>query len=66
MTVAKNPFADIRDMIRSLPGPDENALAAVRAREAELTKPAGSLGKESRFRTSIIRWWRFSQAITAL
>jgi nicotinate-nucleotide--dimethylbenzimidazole phosphoribosyltransferase len=45
MTVAKNPFADIRDMIRSLPGPDENALAAVRAREAELTKPAGSLGR---------------------
>jgi nicotinate-nucleotide--dimethylbenzimidazole phosphoribosyltransferase len=45
MNVAQSPFADIRNMIRSLPGPDEKALAAVRAREGELTKPAGSLGR---------------------
>src|SRR5271170_5505374 len=45
MNVAESPFADIRNMIRALPGPDEKALAAVRAREGELTKPAGSLGR---------------------
>jgi nicotinate-nucleotide--dimethylbenzimidazole phosphoribosyltransferase len=45
MNVVQNSFADIRNLIKSLPGPDERALAAVRAREVELTKPAGSLGR---------------------
>ncbi|MEJ8474098.1 nicotinate-nucleotide--dimethylbenzimidazole phosphoribosyltransferase [Roseibium algae] len=39
------PFDDFRNLVKSMPGPDEDALAAVRARDAELTKPAGSLGK---------------------
>ena len=39
------PFDDIRDLVATMPGPDEEAVAAVRAREAELTKPAGSLGR---------------------
>jgi nicotinate-nucleotide--dimethylbenzimidazole phosphoribosyltransferase len=39
------PFNDIRELIARLPGPDERAAAAVRAREAELTKPPGSLGR---------------------
>jgi nicotinate-nucleotide--dimethylbenzimidazole phosphoribosyltransferase len=45
MTAAAKPFDDIRRLLRSLPGPDEEARAAVRAREGELTKPAGSLGR---------------------
>jgi nicotinate-nucleotide--dimethylbenzimidazole phosphoribosyltransferase len=39
------PFDDIRALIAAMPGPDEAAVAAVRARDAELTKPAGSLGR---------------------
>nr|WP_306266224.1 nicotinate-nucleotide--dimethylbenzimidazole phosphoribosyltransferase [Pararhizobium sp. IMCC3301] len=39
------PFEDIRELIRSLPGPVTEAVEAVRARDATLTKPAGSLGR---------------------
>ena len=39
------PFDDIRRLVDDLPGPDEAAAAAVRARDAVLTKPAGSLGR---------------------
>lgn len=39
------PFDDIRNLVRQMPGPDEEAVAEVRARDAQLTKPAGSLGK---------------------
>lgn len=39
------PFDDIRRLVRDLPGPDEAAAAAVRGRDALLTKPGGSLGR---------------------
>ncbi|HEX8664545.1 MAG TPA: nicotinate-nucleotide--dimethylbenzimidazole phosphoribosyltransferase [Beijerinckiaceae bacterium] len=39
------PFEDVRRLIAMMPGPDEAAVAAVRARELTLTKPAGSLGR---------------------
>lgn len=39
------PFDDIRDLLARMPGPDNAAVAEVRSREAELTKPAGSLGR---------------------
>lgn len=39
------PFDDIRDLVRRMPGPDEAAVATVRARDSQLTKPAGSLGR---------------------
>lgn len=39
------PFDDVRELFRTLPGPDEFAVAAVRARNRELTKPVGSLGE---------------------
>ena len=38
-------FDEIRDLARHLPGPDLEAGTAVRMRDRELTKPAGSLGK---------------------
>ncbi|MGI6247109.1 MAG: nicotinate-nucleotide--dimethylbenzimidazole phosphoribosyltransferase [Pseudochelatococcus sp.] len=38
------PFDDVRGLFHVLPGPDEFAVAAVRARNRELTKPVGSLG----------------------
>jgi nicotinate-nucleotide--dimethylbenzimidazole phosphoribosyltransferase len=45
MNVPTRPFNDIRALVGAMPGPDAAALAAVRAREAELAKPVGSLGR---------------------
>jgi nicotinate-nucleotide--dimethylbenzimidazole phosphoribosyltransferase len=42
---ATAPFDDIRRLITTMPGPDEAAVEAVRLRERQLTKPAGSLGR---------------------
>jgi nicotinate-nucleotide--dimethylbenzimidazole phosphoribosyltransferase len=39
------PFDDIRHLLASLPGADEAAVAAVRQRDRQLTKPPGSLGR---------------------
>jgi len=39
------PFADIRRLTLAMPGPDGAAVEAVRARDAQLTKPARSLGR---------------------
>lgn len=39
------PFADIRGLIASMPGPDREAASAVAEREARLTKPSGALGR---------------------
>ncbi|MDE1173485.1 MAG: nicotinate-nucleotide--dimethylbenzimidazole phosphoribosyltransferase [Parvibaculaceae bacterium] len=39
------PFDDIRGLLERLPLADEDAMAEVRARNAQLTKPAGSLGR---------------------
>ena len=39
------PFDDIRDLVARMPGPDEEALAAAKAREPQLTKPPGALGR---------------------
>ncbi len=45
MLVKTSPFDSIRDLIAEMPPPSETAAAAVRARQAELTKPQGSLGR---------------------
>ncbi len=39
------PFDDIRALIAEMPAADEGAMAAVRERDARLTKPPGSLGR---------------------
>jgi nicotinate-nucleotide--dimethylbenzimidazole phosphoribosyltransferase len=44
MTAQPRPFDDFRALVRAMPQPDEAAIDAARARQAELTKPAGSLG----------------------
>ena len=38
-------FAEIRELLTELPGPDETAFQAAVTRDRELTKPAGSLGR---------------------
>ncbi|MFE1600105.1 nicotinate-nucleotide--dimethylbenzimidazole phosphoribosyltransferase [Methylobacterium sp. ID0610] len=40
-----SPFADIRQLVAGMPGPDEAAARAAAERQATLTKPAGSLGR---------------------
>jgi nicotinate-nucleotide--dimethylbenzimidazole phosphoribosyltransferase len=44
-TMTTRPFDDIRRLVDKMPGADEAAAAAVRARDATLTKPRGSLGR---------------------
>jgi nicotinate-nucleotide--dimethylbenzimidazole phosphoribosyltransferase len=45
LKLSAHPFDAIRDLLRDLPPPDAEAIAAVRARDATLTKPAGALGR---------------------
>jgi len=48
MTLATHPpacFDEIRRLLRELPGPDLAARAAAEARQAQLLKPPGSLGR---------------------
>jgi nicotinate-nucleotide--dimethylbenzimidazole phosphoribosyltransferase len=39
------PFDDIRDLLAKMPVADAEAVAAVKARDAQLTKPPGALGR---------------------
>ena len=50
------PFDDIRRLLDDLPGPDEDAAKAVRRRDSELTKPAGSLGRLEELAEWVARW----------
>lgn len=43
--MSPRPFDDIRELFNNLPGADEAARTAARARQAHLTKPQGSLGQ---------------------
>lgn len=42
---APRPFDDIRRLLADLPAPCRDSVAAVRRRDAELTKPPGALGR---------------------
>jgi nicotinate-nucleotide--dimethylbenzimidazole phosphoribosyltransferase len=56
MTATGMPFDDIRALIGMIRGPDEAAIAVVRARDAVLTKPAGSLGRLEEIAAFIAGW----------
>ncbi len=45
MSAAASPFDAIRDLLPLMPQASEASVAAVRTRQAELTKPQGSLGR---------------------
>ncbi|WP_026606989.1 nicotinate-nucleotide--dimethylbenzimidazole phosphoribosyltransferase [Methylocapsa acidiphila] len=45
MPAPSSPFDPIRDLIAAMPPASAEACAAVRARQGQLTKPAGSLGR---------------------
>ncbi len=49
-------LADIRTLLDALPGPDRTAEAACQAREPQLTKPAGSLGRLEEISLHLASW----------
>lgn len=50
------PFDDIRALVANMPGPDEDAVATVRARDANLTKPSGALGRLEELAVWLAAW----------
>ncbi|MEQ8401256.1 MAG: nicotinate-nucleotide--dimethylbenzimidazole phosphoribosyltransferase [Roseitalea porphyridii] len=58
------PFDDFRALLANLPGPDEAAAEAVRARETTLTKPAGSLGRLEAIAEWLAAWTGRPPAVT--
>lgn len=55
-TPTNRPFDDVRALVAALPEGDAIALQKVRAREAELTKPAGSLGRLEEIAEWLAMW----------
>jgi nicotinate-nucleotide--dimethylbenzimidazole phosphoribosyltransferase len=53
-----DPFAEVLDLLSLVPEGDEEAVAAVRRHDAELTKPPGSLGELERLVEWLARWQR--------
>jgi nicotinate-nucleotide--dimethylbenzimidazole phosphoribosyltransferase len=49
-------FDEIRALLRQLPGPDLEAGTAAAAREAQLTKPAGALGRLEELAAWLATW----------
>ncbi|MET3896691.1 nicotinate-nucleotide--dimethylbenzimidazole phosphoribosyltransferase [Devosia sp. UYZn731] len=49
-------YADVLELLTIVPDGDEAAVAAVRARDAQLTKPAGSLGQLEKLVEFLARW----------
>ncbi|HWJ86680.1 MAG TPA: nicotinate-nucleotide--dimethylbenzimidazole phosphoribosyltransferase [Pelagibacterium sp.] len=54
--MSAHAFADFQDLLMLGPDGDEAAVAAVRQREARLTKPAGSLGRMEELVEFLARW----------
>lgn len=50
------PFDDIRNLVKEIPGPDLDAVAACRAREGQLTKPPGALGRLENLSEWLCAW----------
>ncbi|MDF1609510.1 nicotinate-nucleotide--dimethylbenzimidazole phosphoribosyltransferase [Hoeflea sp. YIM 152468] len=64
MSASGMPFDDFRELLRNLPGPDTAALAEARARDSELTKPSGSLGRLEEIAYWLAAWTGKSPQVT--
>ncbi|MBN9347967.1 MAG: nicotinate-nucleotide--dimethylbenzimidazole phosphoribosyltransferase [Devosia sp.] len=51
-----NPFAEVLDLLLLVPPGNEEAVDAVRMRDAQLTKPPGSLGRMEELVEWLARW----------
>ena len=49
-------FDEVRALLAELPGPDRDAAAAAAARERQLTKPAGALGRLEELAAWLAAW----------
>jgi nicotinate-nucleotide--dimethylbenzimidazole phosphoribosyltransferase len=49
-------FDDLKERLRQLPGPDQAAADAARARQAQLTKPPGALGRLEELAVWLATW----------
>jgi nicotinate-nucleotide--dimethylbenzimidazole phosphoribosyltransferase len=58
-----NPFAEILDLLMLVPGGHEEAVDAVRMRDAQLTKPPSSLGKLEELVEWLARWQGKAQPV---
>ncbi len=58
------PFDDIRALLNDLPGPDTHAAQRVSERDAQLTKPAGSLGRLEDIAEWLAMWTGRAPAVT--
>ncbi len=56
MPALNSAFADIVELLVAVPDGDEKAVAAVRERDAQLTKPPGSLGRMEELVEFLARW----------
>ena len=61
MTVSLLPFDDIRAMLALMPEASSQSIAAVKARDATLTKPAGALGRLEEIVEWLAAWQAKSQ-----
>jgi nicotinate-nucleotide--dimethylbenzimidazole phosphoribosyltransferase len=50
------PFDDVRALIKAMPGPDAEAAGMVKARDRDLTKPTGSLGRLEELAAWMAAW----------
>ena len=57
------PFDDFRSLVVDMPGPDANAMRRVRERDAQLTKPAGSLGRLEEIAEWLAGWQHRDPAV---
>lgn len=64
MSASGLPFDDFRELLRNLPGPDSATLAAARDRDAQLTKPAGALGRLEEIAYWLAAWTGRPPAVT--
>lgn len=57
-SAVRAPFEDIRRLVQTAPGPDLDAVEAVRSRDRVLTKPAGALGRLEEIVEWLAAWQR--------
>ena len=58
------PFDDFRELLKTLPEASDEAAASVRTRDAQLTKPAGALGRLEEIAEWVAAWQGKAPAIT--
>jgi len=64
MSSSAMPFDDIRNLLRTMPGPDTAAAQRVTERDAQLTKPPGALGRLEEIAEWLAMWTGRSPQIT--